>query len=323
MYKVLIPKTISNTGAEYLLEKGCEVIIGAPSSPDDPRLKDCDAILPGGKSKIKYDKDVLDRCKNCKVIANFSAGYEHVDIVYAEQAGIQVTNAGTANSNAVAEHTLYLLLACAKNHEIMTKAAYTGSFSIRAKVFNLELQGMTLGIIGFGNIGQRVAQKAIHGLGMNVLVYSPNLTREQLPQGIQLAYDRDEIYQKADFISLHVPLTEETRHMVSKEQFDLMKPSAYIINVSRGGIIKEEDLIKAIEEKKISGAGLDVFEQEPLPVDSPLFQHENIIISPHCAANTVQALENMELYAAKDIWRVLNGEAPEFPVNHPCRNIPR
>ncbi|WP_077612680.1 hydroxyacid dehydrogenase [Clostridium sp. Marseille-P2415] len=317
MYKVLIPKAISNSGVEYLRKKGCEVIMGAPASSNDPLLEDCDAILAGAGSKIKYDKAVLDRLRNCKVISNFSAGFEHIDTIYAEQIGIQITNSGTANSNAVAEQTILLMLACAKNYEIMSNAAHKGDFSVRKRVFNTELQGLTLGLIGCGNIGRLVAQKAVHGFGMKVIGYDPRLTEENLPAEIRLVSDCNEIYKTADFISLHVPLTEETRYMVSKDQFDFMKPSAYIINVSRGGIIKEADLIQAVKENKIKGAGLDVFEQEPLPVDSELFQYDNIILSPHSAANTVQALENMELYAAKDIWRVLNGEKPEFPVNHP------
>lgn len=317
MYKVLIPKAISNSGVEYLRKKGCKVIMGAPASANDPLLEDCDAILAGAGSKMKYDKAVLDRLRNCKVISNFSAGFEHIDAMYAEQIGIQVTNSGTANSNAVAEQTILLMLACAKNYEIMANAAHKGDFSVRKRVFNIELQGLTLGLVGCGNIGRLVAQKAVHGLGMKVIGYDPHLTKENLPPEIRPVSDCNEIYKTADFISLHVPLTGETRHMVSKDQFDFMKPSAYIINVSRGGIIKEADLIQAVKENKIKGAGLDVFEQEPLPADSELFQYENIILSPHNAANTVQALENMELYAAKDIWRVLNGEKPEFPVNHP------
>ncbi|MEY8354356.1 hydroxyacid dehydrogenase [Lachnospiraceae bacterium 54-53] len=317
MYKVLVPKAISNTGVEYLREKGCEVILGAPASASDPLLEDCDAILAGAGSKIRYDKAVLDRLKRCRVISNFSAGFEHIDTLYAEQAGIQITNSGTANSNAVAEQTILLLLACAKNYEIMSNAAHKGDFSVRKRVFNAELQGTTLGLIGCGNIGRLVAKKAVHGFGMKVIGYDSGLTEANVPAEIRLVSDCNEIYQTADFISLHVPLTEKTRYMVSKAQFDLMKSTAYIINVSRGGIIKEKDLIQAVRENKIKGAGLDVFEQEPLPPDSELFQYENILLSPHSAANTVQALENMELYAAEDIWRVLNGEKPEFPVNHP------
>lgn len=319
MYKVLIPKALSNTGVEYLRKKGCEVILGAPASPEDPLLETCDAILAGAGSKIKYDKAVLDRCVRCKIISNFSAGFEHIDAAYAEKAGIQVTNSGTANSNAVAEQTILLLLSCAKNQGIMSNAARRGDFAVRKRVLNTELTGATLGLVGCGNIGRLVAQKAIHGFGMKVIAYAPHLTKENAPQGVEPVSDCNEIYKNADYISLHVPLTEETRYMVSKDQFDMMKPTAYIINVSRGGIIKEADLIQAIRENKIKGAGLDVFEKEPLPADSGLSQYENIILSPHSAANTRQALENMELYAAMDIWRVLNGEKPEFPVNHPFR----
>lgn len=321
MFKVLVPRALSGTGVKYLQEKGCQILTGTLSSADDPRLFDCHAILTGAGSRLQYDKTVLDRCENCKVISNFSAGFEHIDVEYAKQKGIIVTNAGTANSNAVAEQTLLLMLACAKNHQIMSDAAHKGNFSIRRSVFNMELEGAVLGLIGYGKIGSLVAKKALHGFGMKVLVYGRHLTQENAPEGIIAVNDMNEIYKNSDFVSLHVPLTEQNKYMVTKNQFDLMKPSAYIINVSRGGLIKETDLIQALKEKKISGAGLDVFEQEPLPVDSPLFDFDHIILSPHSAANTVQALNNMELFAAEDIWRVLNGEAPEFPVNNSFHKI--
>lgn len=317
MYKILIPNALSGTGVKYLKEKGCEVLLGSPASPEDPLLETCDAILAGAGSKIIYEKSVLNRLTSCKIIANYSAGFDYIDAGYAAKKRILVTNSGTANSNAVAEQTMLLLLSCAKNQGIMSNAARRGDFALRKLCLNSELSGAVLGLIGFGNIGRLVAQKAIYGFGMKVLAYAPHLTKENAPEGVEPVSDCNEIYKNGDFISLHVPLTDETKYMVARKQFDMMKPGAYIINVSRGGIIKEKDLLWAIKEKKIRGAGLDVFEQEPLPKDSELTQYENIILSPHSAANTRQALENMELYAAQDIWRVLNGEAPRFPVNHP------
>ena len=152
MFKVLIPRTISHTGTDYLTKKGCELLLSAPTSADDPVFEQCHAILTGPTRKFRYDKPLLDRCKNLKVISSFSAGVDYIDTVYAEKLGIQVTNSGNANSNAVAEHTIFFMLACAKNHEIMSEAVRKSDFSIRKDVFNIELSGLTLGLIGFGNI---------------------------------------------------------------------------------------------------------------------------------------------------------------------------
>lgn len=317
MFKVLIPRTISHTGTKYLKEKGCELLLSAPASFDDPVWEQCHAILTGPSRKLRYDKNLLDRCKNLKVISSFSAGVDYIDTAYAEKLGIQVTNSGDANSNAVAEHTIFFMLACAKNHEIMTEAVKKSDFSIRKDVFNTELSGLTLGLIGFGNIGKLVARKAAMGFDMKVIVYDHHLTPDNAPLGVTPVSSPEEVYKNADFISLHVPYSEKNRYMIAKEQLDMMKPSAILINVSRGGLIQEDDLIQAVKDKKIKGAALDVFEKEPLPADSGLLQYENIIVSPHCAANTRQALDRMELFAAMEIWRVLNGERPEFPVNHP------
>lgn len=317
MFKVLIPRTISHTGTDYLAKKGCELILSAPKSADDPVFEQCHAILTGPTRKFRYDKPLLDRCKNLKVISSFSAGIDYIDTVYAEKLGIQVTNSGNANSNAVAEHTIFFMLACAKNHEVMSEAVKKSDFSVRKDVFNMELSGLTLGLIGFGNIGKLVAKKASMGFDMKVIVYDHHLTPDNAPTGVTPVFSPEEVYRNADFISLHVPFSEKNRHMIAREQLDMMKPSAVLINVSRGGLIQENDLIQAVKDKKIKGAALDVFETEPLPADSALLKYNNIIVSPHCAANTREALDRMELFAAMDIFRVLNGERPEFPVNHP------
>nr|WP_314460835.1 hydroxyacid dehydrogenase [uncultured Clostridium sp.] len=317
MFKVLIPRTISHTGTDYLKEKGCELIFYTPASADDPVFEQCHAILAGPSRKLRYDKTLLDRCYNLKVISSFSAGVDYIDTAYAQKLGIQVTNSGNANSNAVAEHTIFFMLTCAKNHKIMSDAVKKSDFSIRKDVFNIELSGLTLGLIGFGNIGKLVAKKAAMGFDMKVIVYDHHLTPNNAPFGVIPVSAPEEVYRNADFISLHVPYSEKNRYMIAKEQLDMMKPSAFLINVSRGGLIQEEDLIQAVKDKKIKGAALDVFEREPLPADSRLLQYDSIVVSPHCAANTREALDRMELFAAMDIWRVLNGERPEFPVNHP------
>lgn len=311
MFKILIPKTLSGSGVEYLKQKGCEIIQKIPVSKHDPILSQCDAILTG-PSKFYYDEEVLRFCKNCKIIANFSAGVEHIDLLSAKSLGIQITNSGNANSNSVAEHTLSLLLACAKNLWIMSDAVKKGDFSVKKRVRNLELKGLTLGLIGCGNIGMQVAKKASFGFDMNVLAYDHHLTAENAPAFLTPVDTLSELYQSSDFISLHIPYTEKNKHLIAKKELEQMKQSAILINVSRGGIINETDLIDALKKGVIKGAGLDVFEQEPVSTDSELLTLSNLIVTPHCASNTEPSLHNMELYAAMDIWRVLHGEPPKF-----------
>ena len=316
-YKVLIPRLVSGTGVEFLRGHGCEVVEGEPLSADSPHLADCDAILAGGLGGLLYDAAVLDRCPKCRILACFSVGVERVDLEAAADRGIQVTNSGTANANAVAEHLVYLLLACAKNGKIMQQAAQQGDFAVRQRVRNLELENKCLGIIGCGNIGRAVARKCMYGLEMDVVTYDPFLAAEDLPQGIRRAHTLEELLSQADFVSVHLNLTAQTKGLIGEKQLAKMKPTAYLLNVSRGGIVDEAALRRALERKEIAGAGLDVFEQEPLLPDSWVSRMDNLIATPHCAATTEEALQKMELFAAQDIWRVLNGEEPRFPKNRP------
>lgn len=317
MYQILIPRTVSGPGVSFLQNMGCEVITGKPVSDQDAMLQTCDAILAGGMGGLYYGEPLLKRCINCKIIANYSVGYENIDVSAAEKRGIYVTNSGDSNANAVAEHTVFLILACAKMARIMGQASLTGNFAVRRKVHSVELQGKTLGIIGYGRIGKLVAQKCTQGFGMKVLAYDAYLNPDRLSDDIELVDSMDTVLGKADFLTVHLPLTNETKGIISAREFEKMKETACFINVSRGRLVVEKDLIYALQNNIIGGAGLDVFEQEPTDPSNPLLHMENVVTTPHCAANTVESLERMELFAAKDIWRVLNGEEPLFPVNHP------
>lgn len=320
-YKVLIPRLVSGTGADFLRQRGCTVIEGEPKSFDSAHLKDCDAILAGGVGGLFYDARVLRQCQKCKILACFSVGVEQIDLQAAARQGIQVTNSGTANCNAVAEHLVYLLLACAKRGTLMQKAAAAGDFAVRQRVYNVELKDKCLGIIGCGNIGQAVARKCMYGLNMRVIAYDPFLKPEDMPQGVQ-SVTLPELLGQADFVTLHLNLTAETKGLIGEPQLAMMKPGAYILNVSRGGLIDEQALQYALSHSLIAGAGVDVYQQEPLPPGFWMSELDNVVMTPHCAAHTQEALQNMELFAAQDIWRVLNGEAPRFPKNQPWPKRP-
>ncbi len=225
-------------------------------------------------------------------------------------------NAPFANSNSVAEHTITLLLACAKNLIIQDHACRTGDFESRNRIKGVELEGKVLGLIGCGHIGRLVAQKAALGFGMKVVGYDAYADRKDMPEYLTLLDSSKDVYQKSDFLSLHVPLTPSTKNMVNKEIMDHMKQGAVLLNCARGGVVNETDLYEAVKKGKLAGAGLDVFADEPIDPENPLYTLDRVIVTPHNAALTAEAADRMGLHAAQGIVEVLNGKQPTWPVNH-------
>ena len=189
-------------------------------------------------------------------------------------------------------------------------------FESRNRTKGVEVDGKTLGLIGCGHIGRLVAQKAALGFGMKVVGYDAYAKPENMPEYIQLVDTPEEVYRQADFLSLHVPLTPDTRDMVNKEVFAMMKPTAIVLNCARGGVINEADLYQAVVDGSIAGAGLDVFEDEPINPQNPLYTLDKVIVTPHDAALTFEAADRMGLHAAQGIVEVLQGKKATWPVNH-------
>ena len=321
-YKILIPQAIPQVGYDYLLAHGCEV---APSHGNNLQaiLQDvspCDAILA---RRGKYPAEVMDAAPRLKVIGRFGAGVDSIDVAHAEKLGIVVTNAPAANSNAVAEHTIYLMMACAKRAHEIDVAFRGGDFGYKDQCIGTELSGNTLGLLGFGRIAGLVAQKAALGLDMRVFTYSRHLSQEQCPPYVTLLKSREALFERCNFVSVHIPSTSETRGSIDAELLCTMKPTAYLINTARGDIVCEADLISALKCGALAGAGLDVFENEPPTLANPLFCIPNVIVTPHYAAFTQQALEQMALDAAAGIVQVLKGERPMFQVNVPSEEVRR
>ena len=311
MKKVLLPQPIAKCGEDYLKEHGCEVIHGRGIDADTiaEDAKDCDAII----ARIgDFSRKVIENGKNIKVIARHGAGYDNIDIEAAKEKGIWVTFDPVSNGNAVAEHCIALIMGCAKNISFMDSAVREGNFSIRNKLKTTEVSGKVLGIAGYGRIGKMVAQKAKLGLGMKILAYDVNIDKNNCD--VDVAESFDELLEKSDFISVHMPLLESTRHLFNKEAFSKMKETAIFINCSRGPLVDENDLYEALKTGKISMAATDVFEEEPPKGDNPLLTLDNILISPHNAALTNEAMDKMALTAAKAVCDVLNGERPEFII---------
>ncbi len=314
-FKVLVPQDITSGGKEYLQERGYEVVIGSASDEDTicKEVEDCDALLV---RTARYSRRIMESGKKLKVISRFGAGIDNIDIESATELGIQVTNAPIANSNSVAEHAISLLLGCAKNLVFQDFQTRKGNWESRNITQSIEVQGKILGLIGLGYIGRSVARKASNGLGMEVIGYDAYASRDQIPDNIDVRETVEEVFREADFISLHVPSTPETRNLVSKKNISLMKNTAILINCARGDVLNEKDLYEALVDGTIRGAGLDVFQEEPASSGNKLFELENVLVSPHNAALTYEAMDRMGIHAAMGIIGVLEGREPAWKVNN-------
>ena len=231
-------------------------------------------------------RGLLARGPNLLAISAMGAGYDVIDVDACTKAGVIVCNQSGTNKEAVAEHALGFMLALSKKIVLSDRACARTRISTASCYTGNDLVGKTVGIVGIGNIGTRTAELCRGLFRMRVLAYDPYLTKEQIAARGGEKVELDELLERSDFVTLHCPRTEETFGMSGYEQFARMKPTAYFINTSRGGTYKEERPERALHEKKIAGAGLDVFLEEPPPTDHPLFAFENVIVSPHNAGVT-------------------------------------
>ncbi|MDA0263767.1 MAG: 2-hydroxyacid dehydrogenase [Chloroflexi bacterium] len=259
--------------------------------------------------------DVLRAAKKCKLVQLLSAGYDKMNLALAAELGIPVANNGGANSVAVAEHTMMLILATLKklvtNANNVKAGGWRASQERRPDVF--EFEGKTLGLIGIGNIAKKVAKRS-RAFDAEVQYYdrfAQLSASEEQELGVK-SVGFEELLKTSDVLSIHVPLTGETRGMISKEQLGMMKPSAVIINTSRGGIIDEADLAEALTSGVIAAAGLDVLEKEPPPAGHPLLALDNVIITPHTAGPTLESIPKRAANAFANIQRVIDGGEPSW-----------
>jgi D-3-phosphoglycerate dehydrogenase len=228
-----------------------------------------------------------------------------------------VTFAPESNANTVAEHAIGCILTLARNFIQLDRETRAGNFSIRDKLFGSDLAGKTLGVVGMGKIGRRVAQKAGRGLEMKVVGYDPFLKPEQMAEFATPAASMDEVFSAADFLTLHIPGGASNKGVVGRKQFGLMKGTAFFINASRGDVVDEAALIEALRSGVIAGAAIDVFEKEPPQQDHPLMSMSNVLLTPHNASQTRECMIRMALHAAQGIDEVLTGKRPTWPVNDP------
>ncbi len=312
-YKVLIPQDVTSPGKDLLALKGYEVCVTGRTDIDSlcEDVRDCDAILA---RLCSYPEAVFKAGTKLKVLARHGSGYSNVDVEAATRAGVRVCITPTAPANAVAEHTMMLLLACVRQLILQDRGAKLGDWSFRSGLRSTELRGKTLGIIGFGSIGRLVAQKAHNGFGMNIIAFGRHAP-EDMPDYVTHTTCLDEELAKSDVISVHLPATPDTHKLFDRTTFSKMRPGAIFLNTSRGDLVDEGALYEALQSKHIFMAGLDVLENETNAGNSPLTQLDSVIITPHSAALTCEALDQMSLLAAMEIHRVLSGQEPYWPVN--------
>ncbi len=289
-------------------------VTSAPLSLDD----DTKAALAADADFLvlwpaRISEQVFRAAKKCKLVQLLSAGYDRVDLSLAKELGIPVANNGGANSVAVAEHTMLLVLACYRRlvhyANLVKDGGWRETRDRKPDVY--ELDGKTVGLIGFGNIARKVA-KMLKGFDAKVQYFDKyaSLTGGEQGELEANAVSLEELLRTSDVVSIHVPLTAETRNMVGKAELDLMKSSAVIVNTSRGGIINEPALLEALNSGSIAAAGLDVLEHEPPDPDDPLLKADNLILTPHNAGPTMESLTKRASNAFQNIRRVMDGDAP-------------
>lgn len=290
-----------------LLDGVSQVYVADNQDPNNylDQMQDADALIV---RIAKCDGHAIEHSPNLKVIGRTGVGYDTVDVKQATELGIPVVITPGANNRSVAEHAVAMMFALSKNLVQAQNEMCAGNWEIRGAGKAFELEGKTVGVIGMGAIGRETA-KICQGCGMKVAGYDPFMSREKIEAlGAKYYADYRELLKTADIITIHVPLTEETRNMIAKEQLASMKKTALIINCSRGGIINESDLVQALREGVIAGAGTDVYCNEPPKTDDPLLNCPNLIVSPHSAAQTREAVIKMAQMCINGCLAVCRGE---------------
>ncbi|MGE4357469.1 MAG: phosphoglycerate dehydrogenase [Candidatus Omnitrophota bacterium] len=314
--KILVSDPLAEEGLKILREeKGFQVDVKLKQSEEAIKeiIGDYDALIV--RSETKVTAGIIEKADRLKVIGRAGVGLDNVDVEAATKRGIIVMNAPEGNTISTAEHTMSMMLALSRNIPQADASLRKGEWN-RKKFMGVELYRKTLGIIGLGRIGREVAKRAM-SFGMKVIAYDPYLSFDKAKSlGIELVGWED-LLSKADYISFHIPLTEETKNMISENEFKIMKRGVRIINCARGGVIDEKALLKAIEEGIVAGAALDVFEKEP-PGDHPLLKLDKVIATPHLGASTQEAQIGVSIDIAQQIKDVLLGRGVRNAVNFPC-----
>lgn len=319
MYKVLVPKALKKVARDFLTEKGYELV--SPEATDEASLAkaiaDVDAVIARTE---KYTKTVVDAAKNLKIIARYGIGYENIDLAACDAKNVTVTLARGCNTYSVAEHAISLMLSCLRQIPQMNSEIRKENWKSRDAITTHEARYKTFGSIGIGPIGMEAVKIAHFGFQMKILVYDKFVDRSKFPDWIEFTDTLDELMEKADIISPHLPLNKGTFHMLNAEAISHMKPTGVLLNVSRGPIWDEKAVYEALKNHKIAAAGADTYETEPPKADLPLFSLPNFVATPHSAALTEEAIDAVAMNCAQAIDDLLNGREPKFIINHPKKD---
>ncbi len=299
-------KIESHSLAESL---GADLVFCTDSSEEtlERETRDADAVLV---TFAKLPARVIEGMSRCRIIARYGVGVDNIDVGAATRRGIAVTNVPDYCTDEVSDHALALLLTLTRKTVLLDRQVHQGGWDFRLYRPIPRLRGAVLGLIGYGQISRKLAAKA-RALGMQVLVFDPYV--EAAP-GVDLM-ELEPLLASSDFVSIHCPLTPETRHLINAARLRLMKPTAMIVNTARGGIIDEEALAEALQEGRIAGAGLDVLETEPIRPDHPLLQIDRCLITPHCGFHSEEATIELQVKAVHQVVKALTGEPLDYQVN--------
>ncbi len=311
-FKVLMCESMHPEGTE-ILEKECELIY-ADSLEEEKlisQVAEVNAIIIRANGAIT--RSVIAAAPRLKIIGRHGVGLDVIDLEAAREHGVRVVYTPRANTESVAEHFVALALILAKKVRLADIALREGNWQARYEMIGTELYGKTLGVMGFGRIGQQTASICHKGFQMKILYYDPiDYPDVQTELGAS-PVDRQTLFSESDFISVNLPLLPETRRCICADLLKYMKPTAFLINMARGPVWVEADVAAALKEKRIAGAGSDVYETEPVSPDNPLLNLDNFIGTPHMSAHTEESMIRMSM-VARDVLAVLKGCEPEFPV---------
>ena len=296
-----------------LAELGVEVVLLNSRSREEflGLAASADVIL---NSDFRITADLMSALKKCRLISRYGSGLDNIDVEAATRLGIAVANVREFCTDAVADRTFSLLLACSCSLALLNRYPREGEWGLKDLPFAIELKGKTLGLVGFGKIGRAVADRA-RGFGLAVIAYDPYVGDECMQAHGARRADLEGLLAHSDFVSLHAPLTEETLHLLDEGRIGLMKPSCILINTARGRLVDEGALLCALRAKRLYGAGLDVFEKEPPDPGNPLFALDNVTVTPHCGAHTKEATERVRRQAVDTVIAFFRNEQPENVVN--------
>lgn len=311
-FKILLYESMHQKGIA-LLEEACKVTYAKSYNEKDllRQVLDVDAIIIRANGAVT--EKIIAAAPKLKVIGRHGVGLDAIDLAAAKKKEIQVVYTPQANEESVAEHFVALALMLAKKIRLADIALRNSNWHARYELIGTELRGKTLGVLGFGRIGRQTARICRYGFNMHILYYDPVGFPEVEKELGAFQVDEKKLFKESDLISINMPLLPETQHYVNAKLLRMMKQTAFLINMARGPIWNEADVVEALKTKRIAGAGSDVYEVEPVRMDNPLLKLDNFVGTPHMSAHTEEAMIRMSMVAS-DVLAVLEGKDPEYPV---------